>query len=126
MRKTFEWLDNHCFSGDWAVADMIKQYLRGQCKITKNDKMKKQAKDKRQAKEHHRHQAILQKWTVLAEDDPKSLAIEAANEGTMANEEDGKNWPPVCPNKKNCISDSGATASGTDDLDFSEEEYNSN
>jgi len=117
MRKTFEWLDNRRFPGDWAVADMIKQYLRGcRKKITKDNKVKKQAEDERQAKERRRHQAILQKRTVLEEDDPESLAIEAAKKGTMADEED-ENWPPVRPNKKNRISPA------TDDSEVSEEDY---
>ena len=108
MRKTFEWLDNCRFPGDWAVADMIKQYFRGRRKkITKDDKIKKQAEDKQKAKERCRHQAILQKQTVLLEeDDPESLAIEAANaSGTSSDEEDSEeNWPPVHRNKKARIS----------------------
>lgn len=39
MLKNFEWLDNSHFLGNWVVANMIKQYLRGQHKkITKDDK----------------------------------------------------------------------------------------
>jgi hypothetical protein len=106
MRKTFEWLDNRRFPGDWAVADMIKQYLRGRRKkITKDDKIKKQAEDERQAKERRRRQAILQKRTILLEDDSESLAIESGNEGPMADEGlRDENWPPVRTNKKKRIS----------------------
>ena len=103
MCKTFEWLDNRHFPGDWAIADMIKQYLQGhRKKVTKDDKIKKQAEDEHHAKEHCRHQEILKKRLVLAEDDPELLAIEAANEGTVADEED-ENWPPVHPHKQRCI-----------------------
>jgi len=103
MHKTFEWLDNRRFPGDWAIADMIKQYLWGHCKkVTKDDKIKKQAEDKRQAKEHRRCQEILKKQLVLTEDDPESLEIEAANEGIVADEED-EDWPPVCPHKQRRI-----------------------
>jgi len=103
MRKTFEWLDNRRFPGDWAIADMIKQYLRGRRKkVTKDDKIKKQAEDERQAKERRRRQEILKKRLVLAEDDPESLEIEAANEGIVADEED-EDWPPVRPHKQRRI-----------------------
>ena len=103
MRKTFEWLDNHHFPGDWVIADMIKQYLWGhRKKVTKDNKIKKQAEDERHAKERRRCQEILKKRLVLTEDDPESLAIEAANKGTVADEED-ENWPPVCPHKQHRI-----------------------
>ena len=103
MHKTFEWLDNCHFPGDWAIADMIKQYLQGhRKKVTKDDKIKKQAEDEHHAKECRRCQEILKKWLVLAEDDPELLAIEAANEGTVADEED-ENWPPVHPHKQRRI-----------------------
>ena len=119
MRKTFEWLDNRRFPGDWAIADMIKQYLRGQRKkITKEDKIKKQADDERQAKERRRRQAILQKRTILVDDDPESLAVENEAAETGEPEED-ENWPPVRPNKKKIISPA------TDDSDLSQEEFNS-
>ena len=132
MHKTFEQLDNHHFPGDWAVADTIKQYLHGRCKkITKDNKIKKQAEDEQKAKECHRHQAILQKWTVLLEeDDPESLAIEAANaSGTSSDEEDlEENWPPVHRNKKARISSGPAREDhhSSSNLSEPEEECESN
>lgn len=93
---------------------MIKQYLRGQHKkITKDDKVKKEAEDKHQDKEHQehcRHQLILQKWVVLAENDPGSELLE--NEAIMTDQADeDENWPPVWPNKKQ----------RTEDLELSED-----
>jgi hypothetical protein len=48
-----------------------------------------------------RRQAILQKRTVLAEDDPESLAndIEATNDSDTLMDDD-QNWPPARPKKK--------------------------
>jgi hypothetical protein len=110
MRKLFEWLDNRRFPGDWAVADIIKQYLRGRRKqITKQDKLTKEA----EVKERRRRQAYLQKRTVLAEDDPESLAIEATDEA-LKDEEKDSNWPPARPHKKRHISPVSDLDSGSD------------
>ena len=104
MRKVFDWLDNRRFPGDWAIADMIKQYLRGRRRqIMKNEKVTREAEAERLAKERRRRQAYLQKRTVLVEDDPKSLAIEEANEDNEESEVD-LNWPPARPHKKRHIS----------------------
>ena len=78
MQKVFEWLDNCHFPGDWAIADMIKQYLCGRRRqIAKHEKLTREAEAENLAKEHRRCQALLQKRTVtiLAKEDPESLAI---------------------------------------------------
>jgi hypothetical protein len=52
MRKTFKWLDNRRFPGDWGVAYMIKQYLRGRRRqITKHKKLTREAEVANLAKE---------------------------------------------------------------------------
>jgi hypothetical protein len=103
MRKVFEWLDNRRFPGDWAIADMIKQYLRGRRKqITKREKLTSEAEAKKLAKERRRRQEILEKRVVLGEDDPESLAMEAANEDITDDKvlDADVNWPPARSNKK--------------------------
>lgn len=107
MRKVFDWLDNRRFPGDWAIADMIKQYLRGRRRqIIKQEKLTREAEDENLAKERRRRQAILKKRTIFAEDDPESLAIEetdeADNEGFI--DDSNRDWPPTRPNKKRHIS----------------------
>jgi hypothetical protein len=114
MRKLFEWLDNRRFPGDWAIADIIKQYLRGRRKqITKQDKLTKEAEVTKERRRRQAAQAYLQKRTVLAEDDPESLAIEATDEALKEDEEKDSNWPPARPHKKRHISpDSSDSDSG--------------
>ena len=118
MRKVFEWLDNRRFPGDWAIADMIKQFLRGRRRqITKNEKLTREAESEGLAKERRRRQELLKKRMILAEDDPVSVAIEATNEALLDNEldEDNSNWPPVRPKKKRHVSpdDDGASDNGS-------------
>ena len=113
MRKVFDRLDSRQFPGDWVVADMIKQFLRGHHKqIIKKEKLTREADAYRLAKERCRRQAVLEKWMVLAEDDPKSLAIEGTNDD---NEEldNNPNWPPARPHKKQHITPSGSDDSGS-------------
>lgn len=102
MRKTFDWLDTRRFPGDWATADMTKQYLRGRRKqIAKSDKISREAEAEDLANERRRRQAYLQKRTILEEGDPESLAIEGTNK---APQEDNSNWPPTRPKKKRRVS----------------------
>ena len=105
MRKIFEWLDTRRFPGDWAIADMIKQYLRGRRKqLTKQERVKNEVEAENRAKERRRRQAILEKRTHLAEDDPESLAIEASNNALTDEEVSNSSWPPARPHKKRHIS----------------------
>jgi hypothetical protein len=115
MRKVFEWLDTRRFPGDWAIADMIKQYLRGRRRqITKQEKLTREAEAENQAKERRRRQAHLQKRTVLEEDDPESLSIDGTDEALKDNEAViDSNWPPARPHKKRHISP--ASSSSSDD-----------
>ena len=116
MRKVFEWLDNLRFPGDWAIADMIKQFLRGRRKqITKREKIKREAEDENQAKERaerRRREAILQKRSITLEDDPDSLSTEPTNTNDNMDSEEvdeeadpkTQNWPPARPHKKRHVS----------------------
>jgi hypothetical protein len=103
MRKVFDWLDNRRFPGDWAIADMIKQFLRGRRRqITKKEKLSREAELEGLAKERRRRQEKLQKRTVLAEDDPESVGIEETNNEVDVHEDDS-NLTPARP-KKNVMS----------------------
>ena len=107
MGKVFEWLDNCCFPGDWVIADMIKQYLCGRCRqITKHEKLTREAEAANLAKECRRHQALLQKrtMTILAEEDPESLAIKGIHDDEVVSQAQDCQWPPARPNKKCHIS----------------------
>ena len=113
MCKVFDWLDSRRFPGDWAVADMIKQYLRGRRKqIIKKEKLTREADADRLAKEHRRRQAVLEKRIIIAEDDPESLAIEGTNDDNEELDND-PNWPPAHPHKKQHITPSGSDDSGS-------------
>ena len=114
MRKVINWLDSCRFPGDWAVANMIKQFLRGRRKqIIKKEKMTREADADRLAKERCSRQAVLEKRTVIiAEDDPESLAIEGTNDDNEELDND-PNWPPACPHKKQHIAPSGSDDSGS-------------
>jgi hypothetical protein len=102
MRKVFEWLDNRRFPGDWAIADMVKQHLRGRRKqITKHDKVKREVEAENLKKERRRRQAILQKRTILDPEPP--LAIDATNEDEELEDSENnpnRDWPPARPHKK--------------------------
>ena len=122
MRKVFDWLDSRRFSRDWAVANMTKQYLRGRRKqIIKREKETREADANRLAKERRRRQAVLEKRTFIAEDDPEALAIEETNDN---NEElDGDpNWPPVRPHKKQHVAPLSPLSSVDSDGHVSEDE----
>ena len=108
MQKVFEWLDNRHFPGDWAIADMIKQYLRGRRRqIVKHEKLTREAEAANLAKECRRCQALLlQKRTVtiLAKEDPESLAIEEIHDDEVVSQALDCQWPPARSNKKRHIS----------------------
>ena len=113
MRKVFDWLDSRRFPGDWAVADMIKQYLRGRRKqIIKKEKLTRESDANRLAKERRRCQAVLEKRIIIAENDPESLAIEGTNDNNEELDND-PNWPPAHPHKKQHITPSGSDDSGS-------------
>jgi hypothetical protein len=103
MRKVFDWLDNRRFPGDWAIADMIKQYLRNRRRqIVKAEKLSREAEAENLAKERRRRQAVLQTRTINGEDDPDSLAVEETNKDNEQLDADS-NWPPARPHKKRHI-----------------------
>ena len=79
---------------------MIKHYICNRCKqIIKREKVTRAAEAESLAKECRRHQVLLQKQTVLGEDDPESLAIKETNKDYVKLDVD-QNWPPARPHKK--------------------------
>ena len=113
MRKVIDWLDSRQFLGDWAVANMIKQFLQGRRKqIIKKEKMTREADADRLAKERRRCQAVLEKRTVIIAEDFESLAIKGTNDDNEELDND-PNWPPARPHKKQHIAPSGSDDSGS-------------